>query len=199
MAHPRSSEAATPSAGEVTRLLLAWSGGNERALEELIPLVYGELRREARARLRNERASHTLQPTALVHEVYLRLVDQSRVQWRNRAHFFGVASRVMREVLVDYARARRAAKRGGTRTQISLEDANPATPSRNLDLLDLDLALRRLASLDERQARLVELRVFGGLTIDESAEVLETSAATVSREWRHAETWLHKEMSRPAT
>jgi RNA polymerase sigma-70 factor, ECF subfamily len=166
--------------GDVTRLLIEWNAGDAAALERLIPLVYGELR---------------LQPTALVHEVYLRLVDQTRVKWQNRAHFFGVAARAMREILVDHARKRRAAKRGGSETLISIEDVNPATPSRNIDLLDLDRTLVRLAALDERQARLVELRVFGGLTIDEAAEVMSISPATVSREWRHAETWLHREMS----
>ena len=179
----------------MTRLLIAWNGGDAKALERLIPLVYGELRRQARGYLRKERSGHTLQPTALVHEVYLRLVDQSQVKWQNRAHFFGVAARAMREILVDHARKRRARKRGGPDSLISIDDVNPASPPKNLDLLDLDRTLKRLAALDERQARLVELRVFGGLTIDEAAEVLEISPATVSREWRHAETWLHREMS----
>ena len=174
---------------------MAWNGGDAGALERLIPLVYGELRRQARGYLRNERSGHTLQPTALVHEVYLRLVDQSQVKWQSRAHFFGVAARAMREILVDHARKRQARKRGGTDSLISIDDVNPAAAPRNIDLLDLDRTLKRLAALDDRQARLVELRVFGGLTIDEAAEVLEISPATVSREWRHAETWLHKEMS----
>jgi len=192
---PRSPDAPSPPPGEVTRLLIEWNGGDAGALERLIPLVYGELRRQARGYLRNERSGHTLQPTALVHEVYLRLVDQSRVKWQNRAHFFGVAARSMREILVDHARKRRAAKRGGPDSLIPIDDVNPPGASRNIDLLDLDRTLKRLAALDERQARLVELRVFGGLTIDEAAEVLEISPATVSREWRHAETWLHREMS----
>lgn len=179
----------------MTRLLIAWNGGDAAALERLIPLVYGELRRQARGYLRLERSGHTLQPTALVHEVYLKLVDQSLVKWQNRAHFFGVAARAMREILVDHARRRRAAKRGGPASLISIDDVNPAAPSRNIDLLDLDRTLQRLAALDERQARLVELRVFGGLTIDEAAEVMSISPATVSREWRHAETWLHRELS----
>jgi len=195
---PRRSEPEASPPGDVTRLLLAWSGGDERAVEALLPLVYGELKRQARGYFRREPAGHTLQPTALVHEVYLRLVDQSRVEWKNRAHFYGVAARIMREILVDHARRRRSAKRGGRDRRIPLEDVQTATQQRSVDLLDLDLALQRLASFDERQARLVELRVFGGLTIDEAAEVLETSPATVSREWRHAETWLHKEMFRPA-
>jgi RNA polymerase sigma factor (TIGR02999 family) len=196
MTEPQKPHDALPSPpGDVTRLLIAWNGGDAGALERLIPLVYGELRRQARGYLRKERSGHTLQPTALVHEVYLRLVDQSQVKWQNRAHFFGVAARAMREILVDHARKRRAAKRGGPDSLISIDDVNPASPPKNLDLLDLDRTLKRLAALDERQARLVELRVFGGLTIDEAAEVLEISPATVSREWRHAETWLHREMS----
>ena len=196
MTEPQKPHETPPSPpGDVTRLLIAWNGGDAKALERLIPLVYGELRRQARGYLRKERPGHTLQPTALVHEVYLRLVDQSRVKWQNRAHFFGVAARAMREILVDHARKRRAAKRGGPHSLISIDDVNPASPPKNLDLLDLDRTLKRLAALDERQARLVELRVFGGLTIDEAAEVLEISPATVSREWRHAETWLHREMS----
>jgi RNA polymerase sigma factor (TIGR02999 family) len=192
---PKPQDAPLSPPGDVTRLLIAWNDGDAGALEHLIPLVYGELRRQARGYLRNERSGHTLQPTALVHEVYLRLVDQSRVKWQNRAHFFGVAARAMREILVDHARKRQARKRGGPDSPISIEDVNPAAAPRNIDLLDLDRTLKRLATLDERQARLVELRVFGGLTIDEAAEVLEISPATVSREWRHAETWLHKEMS----
>lgn len=192
---PKPHDAPPSPPGDVTRLLIAWNGGDAGALERLIPLVYGELRRQARGYLRKERSGHTLQPTALVHEVYLRLVDQSQVKWQNRAHFFGVAARAMREILVDHARKRRAAKRGGPDSLISIDDVNPASPPRNLDLLDLDRTLKRLAALDERQARLVELRVFGGLTIDETAEVLEISPATVSREWHHAETWLHREMS----
>jgi RNA polymerase sigma factor (TIGR02999 family) len=192
---PRSPDAPPSPPGDVTQLLIAWNGGDAAALERLIPLVYGELRRQARGYLRKERSGHTLQPTALVHEVYIRLVDQRQVKWQNRAHFFGVAARAMREILVDHARKRRAAKRGGPESLISIDDVNPAAAPRNIDLLDLDRTLKRLAALDERQARLVELRVFGGLTIDEAAEVLEISAATVSREWRHAETWLHREMS----
>ena len=193
---PKPLDAQPSPPGDVTRLLIAWNGGDAGALEKLIPLVYGELRRQARGYLRNERSGHTLQPTALVHEVYLRLIDQSRVKWQNRAHFFGVAARAMREILVDHARKRRATKRGGFHSLISIDDVNPEAPQRSFDLLDLDRTLKRLAALDERQARLVELRVFGGLTIDEAAEVLEISPATVSREWRHAETWLHRELSR---
>jgi RNA polymerase sigma factor (TIGR02999 family) len=184
-----------PSPGEVTALLLAWSGGDREALERLIPLVYGDLRKRAAAYLRRERAGHTLQPTALVHEAYLKLVDETRVKWQNRAHFFGVASRAMREVLVDHARRRKSAKRGSGETRITLVEAAASTPPRSLDLLALDIALDRLTALDERQGKLVELRVFGGLTIDETAEALGISPATVSREWKHAETWLHREIA----
>jgi RNA polymerase sigma factor (TIGR02999 family) len=186
---------ATP--GDVTSLLLAWRQGDRSAMEKLVPLVYAELRDRARRALAKERSNHTLQPTALVNEVYLRLVDQSRVEWQNRSHFFAVAARAMREVLVDHARRRLAAKRDAGRTLVpfSRAAAQAATPPPNLDVLALEIALERLGALDERQARLVELRVYGGLTIEESAEVLAISPATVSREWRHAEAWLHREMS----
>ncbi len=183
------------SPGDVTELLLAWRRGDREALAKLVPLVYRELRRQAAAQLRRERAGHTLQPTALVHEVFLRLVDQARIPWENRSHFFGVAARAMREVLVDRARRRGAAKRGGKADQVTLSAAQVAAPQATFDVLALDLALQRLAALDERQARLVELRVFGGLTIAEAAEVLGISASTVNREWRHAEAWLCRAMA----
>jgi RNA polymerase sigma-70 factor, ECF subfamily len=183
------------SPGDVTRLLRAWSAGDKEALAGLLPLVYAELRQRARTFMRRERAGHTLQPTALVHEAYMKLVDQKNISWKDRAHFFGVAARAMREVLVDHARRHAAEKRGAAQTRVTLTDASAVTPPRDFDLLALDLALERLAALDERQARLVEMRVFTGLTIEESAEVLGVSHATVSREWRHAEAWLHREMS----
>ena len=184
--------------GEVTRLLRAWGSGDRDALEKLLPLVYGELRRCAGAYLRRERAGHTLQPTALVHEAYLKLVGSTPVAWKDRAHFYGVAARAMRQVLVDHARAHAAEKRGAGQVLVGLDAAASASmPPRNLDLLDLDRALLKLAGLDERQSRLVELRLFGGLTIEESAEVLHVSHATVSREWRHAEAWLQREMAGP--
>ncbi|HEY3348502.1 MAG TPA: sigma-70 family RNA polymerase sigma factor [Thermoanaerobaculia bacterium] len=184
-------------AGEVTQLLRRWSAGDGAALEKLLPLVYDELRRRAGAYLRQERPGHTLQPTALVHEAYLKLVGGSSIDWKDRAHFFGVAARVMRQVLVDHARARNTAKRGEGQILVGLDaaEAAAATPARRLDLLDLDRALSRLAALDERQSRLVELRLFAGLTIEESAEVLRISHATVSREWKHAEAWLQREMA----
>lgn len=183
--------------GDVTGLLLAWNGGDREALEKLVPLVYEELRKRAQRALAKERRGHTLQPTALVHEAYMRLVDQSRVPWQNRFHFYAVSARAMRQVLVDHARRRLADKRDGGRTFVPLSraGAEAATPPQSLDVLALDQALERLASLDPRQAKLVELRVYGGLTIDEAAEALEVSAATVSRDWRHAEAWLHREMA----
>lgn len=183
-------------AGEVTQLLRQWSAGDAAALEKLLPLVYDELRRRAGAYLRQERPEHTLQPTALVHEAYLKLVGGGSVDWKDRAHFFGVAARAMRQVLVDHARARQTAKRGEGQVRVELDAAGAvAAPARSLDLLDLDRALSRLAALDERQSRLVELRLFAGLTIEESAEVLRVSHATVSREWKHAEAWLQREMT----
>jgi len=181
--------------GDVTRLLEAWSGGDAGALERLLPLVYEELKRRAEAQMGRERAEHTLQPTALVHEAYLKLVDSAGVKWTDRTHFFAVASRAMRQVLVDHARRRRAARHGGGELRVELEDAALSTPPRSVDLLALDVALDRLARLDERQSRLVELRVFAGLTIEEVARVLGCSHATVSRDWKHAEAWLHREMA----
>jgi RNA polymerase sigma factor (TIGR02999 family) len=183
-------------AGEVTRLLREWSGGDRSALDRLLPLVYDELRRRAGAYLRQERPEHTLQPTAVVHEAYLKLVGGRSIDWKDRAHFFGVAARAMRQVLVDHARTRNTAKRGEGQVRVELDAAGAvAAPARSLDLLDLDRALSRLAALDERQSRLVELRLFAGLTIEESAEVLRVSHATVSREWKHAEAWLLREMA----
>lgn len=183
--------------GDVTGLLLAWNGGDREALERLVPLVYEELRKRAQRALAKERRGHTLQPTALVHEAYMRLVDQNRVPWQNRFHFYAVSARAMRQVLVDHARRRLADKRDGGKTFVPLSraGAEAATPPPSLDVLALDRALERLATLDPRQAKLVELRVYGGLTIDEAAEALGISAATVSREWRHAEAWLHREMA----
>jgi RNA polymerase sigma factor (TIGR02999 family) len=181
--------------GEVTRLLLAWSGGDDDALSRLLPLVYEELRRRAETHMRGERAPHTLQPTELVHEAYLKLVAGAGVAWTDRAHFFAVASRAMRQVLVDHARRRGAARRRGTQVSLPPDDAALATPPPSLDLLALDVALDRLARLDARQSRLVEMRVFAGLTIEEAAEVLGCSHATVSRDWKHAEAWLHREMA----
>lgn len=183
------------SRGEVTRLLLIWRHGDDEALNRLLPIVYDELRRLARSLMRRERQGHTLQPTALVHEAYLKLFDQRHATWENRAHFFGVAARAMREILVDHARRRGAAKRGGSALRLSLDDVEPTADAPSIDLVALHVALDRMAALDPGQARLVELRVFGGLTIDETAEVLDCSPATVTRQWRHAEAWLHRELT----
>lgn len=180
--------------GEVTRLLLEWSAGNPDAFHTLLPLVYDELRRRAGAQMRRERSGHTLQPTALVHEAYIKLVGQKGVSFRDRAHFFGLAARAMREVLVDHARRRGRARHGGRDVRVPIEAVTVSVEAPGVDLIALDLALSRLAALDSRQSRLVELRVFGGLTIEESAEVLGCSHATVSRDWKHAEAWLHREL-----
>ena len=182
-------------AGDVTRLLLAWSQGDRKALDDLIPLVYDELHRLAEQHLVRERAGHTLQPTAVVNETYLKLLEQKRVTWKNRGHFFAVAAQAMRRLLVDHARARGREKRGGSATRVSLEEADPSVPARDADILALDLALEKLAALDSTQAKVVELRYFGGLTVDETAEVLGTSAATVGRAFFLAKVWLHRELS----
>jgi RNA polymerase sigma-70 factor (ECF subfamily) len=180
---------------DVTALLLQWREGNKDALDRLVPIVYAELRRVARARLRGEGAGHMLQTTALVHEAYLRLVDVD-LTLENRAHFFAVASRLMRQVLVDHARRRDAAKRGADIT-ISLEDAMPEAPPAAVDILALDEALDALAALDPRLCRVVELKFFAGLTIDETADALGVSRATVERDWTAAKAWLYDRMSTP--
>jgi RNA polymerase sigma factor (TIGR02999 family) len=182
---------------DLTALLVSWSRGERSAAEQLIPAVYDELHRQAERAMRREGHTHTLQTTALVHEAYLRLVDQQRVEWRNRAHFFGIAAEVMRRVLVDHARARLADKRGGGATRISLGDAGIAAPAEHgdTDVLALHDALERLTALDPEQARLVELRYFGGLTIEETADALGVSPATVKREWALARAWLRRELA----
>jgi RNA polymerase sigma factor (TIGR02999 family) len=189
---------ATPDDNNVTRLLHAWREGNLGARDELMPLVYDELRRRAAAYLRRERGGHTLQPTALVHEAYLRMVDQ-RASWRNRSQFFGVAAEMMRRILVDRARARRAAKRSGQWARVTLDDAVAVTRSADVDVdvLDLDAALTRLAALDPRKSRIAELRFFGGLSLQETGEVLEVSVATVERDWQFARAWLYDALSGP--
>jgi RNA polymerase sigma factor (TIGR02999 family) len=183
---------ATPP--DVTALLDEWTRGDRRALDRLLPLVYAELRRMAVRQLRNERAGHTLQPTALVHEVYLRLVDQRNVDWRNRAHFFGVAAQVMRRILVDHARRHNASKRGDGLPRVSMDEANEAAAPDGIPVLALDQALDRLAGMDAELARIVELRAFGGLTIEEAACVLKISPSTAKREWRTAKAWLTREL-----
>ena len=187
----------TPASSAVTRLLQAWSQGDPQARDQLMPLVYDELRRRAGAYLRHERRGHTLRPTDLVHEAYLRLSAQN-AGFRNRAQFFGVASGLMRRILVDHARARAAAKRGrGLR--VTLSEGLAAQPPAEPDLLELDEALDELAALDERQAKLVELRFFGGLTAPEASEALGISLATANREWAHAKAWLFKRLKPTAS
>jgi RNA polymerase sigma factor (TIGR02999 family) len=201
MVAPESSPAPTPaSAGEVTELLLQWSNGSEAALQRLMPLVYDECRRIAARQMRGERVEHTLSPTALVNELYLRLVDQQRATWSNRAQFFGIAAQLMRRVLVDHARARLAEKRDGGRLVVSLEAADDvATPSPLTDVLGIDEALQRLGELDPDQQRIVELRFFAGLTVDETAHVLGRSPRTVKREWQLAKAWLFRELNERST
>ena len=179
----------------VTQLLMGWSKGDNEALDKLVPLVYEELRRQAARYLRHERVGHTLQTTALIHEAYLRLVDQKNVHWQNRAHFFGIAAQMMRRILVDHARTKKRAKRGGSDIRVSISEATLKTPGQDLDIVALDEALERLAEIDQQQSRIVELRFFSGLTVAETAEVLSISTATVKRDWSMAKAWLHREIS----
>ena len=181
----------------VTQLLAEWGSGDRAALDRLVPLVFEELRRLAQSYLRRERADHTLQPTALVNEAYLRLVGQQDVRWQSRAHFFGIAAHLMRQVLVDHARQRAAEKRGGADLQrLSLTQAERVVNRQDVDVLALNEALERLAGFDPQQSRIVELKFFAGLTIEESAEVLGISHATVERDWKLARAWLKRELSR---
>lgn len=179
----------------MTQLLIDWSNGDKAALDLLIPLVDSELRWLAGHYMRRERPEHTLQTSALVNEAYLRLIDQKNVNWQNRAHFFGIAAKLMRQVLIDHARARQSAKRGGEAEQVSLDEMAIVSQERSAELLALDEALERLAAFDQRKARIVELRFFGGLNLEETAEVLGISSPTVQREWRSAKAWLHKSLS----
>ena len=180
---------------EVTQLLLDWNEGNRDALEKLMPLVYKELRRLAHQYLRKERAGHTMLTTDLVHEAYLRLVDQKRVHWQNRAHFFGIAANLMRRILVDHARGKRRTKRGAGAHRVSLNEATIMSQQSEVDILAIDEALAKLAQLDERKARVVELRFFGGLEVEEAAEFLQVSPITVMRDWKMAKAWLHRALS----
>ena len=183
------------SSADLTGLLVQWSRGDPQALERLMPLIYAECRRIAERQLQHERRDHTLDPTALVHELYLRLVDQRRATWENRAQFFGIAAQIMRRILVDYARAKQTAKRGGSALLVSL-DAAADTPNdaRAEDVLAIDEALERLTALDAAQVRIIELRFFAGLTVEETAHVVGRSPRTVKREWRLAKAWLHREL-----
>jgi RNA polymerase sigma factor (TIGR02999 family) len=184
------------SPNDISRLLHAWNGGNSNALDELLPLVYNELRRQARRLLRNERPNHTLQSTALIHEAYLNLVEQNHINWQNREHFFAISANVMRRILVNYANARRRKKRGGAAENLELDEMKVlVTPTKDVDLLALDEALTRLAKKDEQQARIVELRYFSGLTIEETASILGISKATIKRDWKMTKAWLYREIS----
>jgi len=185
------------SAANVTELLQAWGDGNVQAMDALLPLVYNDLRRRAAAYLRRERSNHTLQTTALINEAYLKLVDQKKVVWKNRDHFFAIAAQAMRRILVDHAKSRHRKKRGGTTEDLCIEDNLIATPGENeIDIIALDEALSKLAALDPRQERLVELRYFVGLDLEEAAKVLNISRATATREWKLAKAWLFRELTR---
>jgi RNA polymerase sigma factor (TIGR02999 family) len=191
-----SSPVTIPSQQDVTRLLVRLTDGDRGVLDELLPVVYGELRKLASSYLRRERVGHTLQPTALVHEAYMRLVDQTQVQWQNRAHFFGVAAQMMRRILVDHARAHEAEKRGGEFQKLSLDENIDVSGERDVNLVALDDALNLLAEVDPQKSKIVELRFFGGLSVEETAEVLGVSAPTVKRQWRMAKAWLYGQVSR---
>jgi RNA polymerase sigma factor (TIGR02999 family) len=191
------------SAPDVTQLLVNWSQGDRAALDQLTPLVYGELRRLASAYLRRERSNHTLQSTALVHEAFMRLVNQQHVEWRSRAHFYAIAAQMIRRILVDYARSHHCEKRGSGAVKLALDEASasPQAPSldADLDILVLNSALDKLSDLDTRQSRIVELRFFAGLSIEETAEVMDLSPASIKREWNTARAWLFREMTREKT
>jgi RNA polymerase sigma factor (TIGR02999 family) len=188
---------AATSSAEITGLLVRWSTGDPDALDQLVPLVYDECRQIAARQLRGERTDHTLTPTALVHELYIRLVDQTRATWQNRAQFYGIAAQMMRRILVDFARARRAEKRGGSAVFVSLANvSDEAGETRIADVLAIDEALERLAVRDADQVRIIELRFFAGLSVEETAHVLGRSARTVKREWRLAKAWLYRELGR---
>jgi len=181
--------------GAVSQLLQAWGRGDVQARDDLVPLVYRELKRKAAAYLRQERLDHTLQPTALVHEAFVRLMGQERVTWQNRAHFFAIAAQMMRRILVDHARRHQAAKRPGVTLKVALDDKIGAEQPRDCELLLLDQALEELTRIDPRQAQIVELRYFGGLSEQDAAAVLSLSRATVSREWQTARAWLYRRMT----
>ena len=188
----------TPPAREVTGLLVAWGAGDESAFEQLVPLVHAELRDLAHRAMGRERAGHTLQTTALVNEAYLRLIDVSRVRWQDRAHFFAMSARLMRRILVDHARSRKSQKRGGATRKVSFEEALVVSTERGSDLVALDDALKGLAAVDARKCEVVELRYFGGLSVEESAEALHVSPDTILRDWRLAKAWLLRELSQGA-
>ncbi|MDQ3756089.1 MAG: sigma-70 family RNA polymerase sigma factor [Acidobacteriota bacterium] len=184
----------TPSQHDVTQLLLAWSDGDREALDQLIPLIYDHLRQLARRYMRRERPGHTLQTTALVNEVYLRLIDQRQARFVNRAHFFAVSAQLMRRIVVDHARTQHRAKRGGVAERLSPDEAALLAPAQSAEVLALDEALQSLAEVDQRKARVIEMRYFGGLSVEETAAVLEVSENTVIRDWALAKAWLRREM-----
>lgn len=181
-----------PASQDVTGLLIDWSNGNQAALDELLPLVNAELRKLASRYMRRESPGHSLQTSALVNEAYLRLIDQKNVRWQNRAHFFGIAAQLMRRILIDHARSHQYQKRGGGAVQVSLDEAAAVTEARAAELLAIDEALEKLTAMDIRKGRIVELRFFGGLTEEETAEVMKISVPTIQREWRAAKAWLHR-------
>jgi RNA polymerase sigma factor (TIGR02999 family) len=183
---------------DITTLLLDWSGGNRAALDELMPLIYAEFRQLATRALSRERPNHTLQSTALAHELYLKLIDQKRAQWRDREHFFAMASQIIRRILVDHARRLHAQRRGGLDTRITLDEAIAPQQDRDLNLVELDNALEALSQIDSQQARIIELRFFGGLSIEATGRILGVSPSTVNREWNLARAWLYRELSRSA-
>jgi len=180
----------------ITQLLDAWGGGDKAALDALMPLVYDELRRQASRYLRRERPGHTLQTTALINEAYLRLVDQKKTRWQNRAQFFGIAAQLMRRILVDHARTKHRIKRGGSDVRVSLTGLSAATAAPEVDVIELDEALNRLAEIDPQQAKIVELRFFSGLNVEDTATALNISPATVKRDWSVAKAWLYREINR---
>lgn len=188
---------ATEKSANITQLLREWGDGRREALDELLPHIYAELHRQAGRALRRERQNHSLQTTALVHEAYLKLVDQRKVEWKSRSHFFAIAATAMRRILVDYARNRKREKRGGANDNLPLEEAFlVAADEMNVDLIALDEAMTRLAEFDPQQERIVELRYFSGLSLDETAETLDISRATVARDWDVAKAWLYRELTR---
>ena len=183
-----------PSPQNVTEMLRDWRNGDQEALERLIPVVYDELHRQAANYLRRELPGHTLQTTALIHEAYLRLMNQENIEWQDRAHFYAIAARLMRQILIDHARKRRATKRGGSDIKVPLGEAMVISPERGVDLVALDEALTRLATIDPQQSRIVELRYFSGLSVEETAEVLAVSSRTVKRDWNVAKAWLRQQI-----
>ncbi|HEX8076825.1 MAG TPA: sigma-70 family RNA polymerase sigma factor [Chthoniobacterales bacterium] len=195
MTQPDQAAHPTPSRHEITQWLVACTGGEAGAVERLLPLVYQELHRQAVAFFNREGTGHTLQPTALVNEVFMQLVDQDRINWQNRAQFFGIAAQMMRRILVSHARSRQAAKRGGGQQRVTLDEAVAVAPQRDVNLLAVDEALTKLETIDPEKSRMVELRFFSGLSVEETAEVMGLSTRTIDRKWQTAKAWLHREIA----